>query len=92
MTKYNPRINSIEGPTIKPIKCPIEDDGDDGTVQGLKQTMRKLIAAKVRPKYTLKSFFEDIETHRPIVIKDIGSQKNITALIIVSIYCPNQCN
>ena len=88
--RYIPISKRLDGPIMKPIKWPIEEDGDDGTVQGLEHTISRPIIAVILPKLVLKLPFEEREIHAPKAIMDRGSQKSTNAFIISSILCPTR--
>ena len=77
---------------MNPIKCPIADEGEDGTVQGLMHTKIKPNIKIILPKFFVKLSFEERLIHAPSAIMDIGSQKNTTASSISSIPWPSQSN
>jgi hypothetical protein len=88
INKYIPINKRLDGPTMKPIKWPIEDEGEEGTVQGLTHTKINPKTDIILPIIVRKLFFEEREIHAPNAIMDRGSQKNTTAFIISSILCP----
>jgi hypothetical protein len=85
-------MRRTDGPITNPVKCPIADDGDDGTVHGLTHTKINPKNNNNLPEFFLKLSLEESVIHAPSAIIDIGSQKNTTAFNISSINHPKQTN
>jgi hypothetical protein len=73
---------------MKPIKCPIEEEGEVGTVHGLIHTNKKPKTDINLPIIIFILPFEERESQAPIAIMDRGNQKNATAFIMSSILRP----
>jgi hypothetical protein len=71
---------------MNPNKCPIADEGDDGTVQGLTHTSINPNSDNNLPEFFLNRSLDEREIHAPSAITDRGSQKNTTAFNISSMY------
>lgn len=72
----------MDGPMIKPNKCPTALDGDEGTVQGLNKTKLKPVIVNSLPMF---GNFDALEIQNPKGINATGSQNNIAAWNISSI-------
>tara|TARA_B110000902_G_scaffold184153_1_gene208458 strand:+ start:471 stop:842 length:372 start_codon:yes stop_codon:yes gene_type:complete len=79
---------SRHGPMIAPSKCPAADEGEEGTVQGLRQTKTIPAKAKKRPRREEDWRGEDMEYQSPNGTIETGIQKSKNAWSISSIPLP----